>query len=108
MMIFFTFIAVVQTTSVSALEIDKTTGLIAAPGIELVKAHCIACHSPRLITQNKADRQGWLSLIRWMQNSQGLWPLGDNEPIILDYLSANYGPQKMGRRNSLPSHLMPP
>ena len=56
-------------------EIDKETGLIIAPGFEEVKKTCTVCHSPMLITQNKADRDGWLEMIRWMQDKQGLWQL---------------------------------
>lgn len=91
-----------------ASDNDPATGLINRPGMELVRAHCTARHSARLIIQNKADRLGWLSTIRWMQESQGLWPLGQVEATILDYLSANYGPKKVGRRKRLSSDLLPP
>jgi hypothetical protein len=47
-------------------------------------------------------------ILRWMQESQGLWPLDQVEATILDYLSANYGPQKVGRRKQLSSDLLPP
>ena len=78
-----------------------------APGFELVSSQCTVCHSARLITQNRADRQGWLAMIRWMQDTQGLWPLGENEAPIVDYLAANYGPAATGRRRPLPPHLLP-
>ena len=73
-------------------EPDPDTGLVIARGYEQVTAQCTVCHSARLITQNRADRQGWLRMIRWMQQTQGLWPLGDAEAEILDYLADNYGP----------------
>lgn len=83
-------------------EIDKETGLIIAPGFEQVKKTCTVCHSPMLITQNKADRDGWLEMIRWMQDKQGLWELEPPiENAILDYLAANYGPTKASRRPPL-------
>ena len=91
-----------------ASDNDPATGLIKRPGMELVRTHCTACHSARLIIQNKAERLGWLSTIRWMQESQGLWSLGQVEATILDYLSANYGPQTVGRRKRLSSDLLPP
>ena len=31
-------------------------------------------------------------MIRWMQETQGLWPLGEDEDRVLNYLAANYGP----------------
>jgi hypothetical protein len=37
-------------------------------------------------------------MIRWMQETQGLWQLGEAEPQILDYLAANYAPQENSRR----------
>jgi hypothetical protein len=83
-------------------ETDKETGLIIAPGFEEVKQTCTVCHSPMLITQNKADRDGWLEMIRWMQDKQGLWQLEPAlENTILDYLAANYGPTAVSRRPPL-------
>lgn len=83
-------------------EIDKETGLIIAPGFETVKSTCTVCHSPMLITQNKAERDGWLEMIRWMQKYQGLRQLEPElEKTILDYLSTNYAPAKTSRRPPL-------
>lgn len=83
-------------------EIDKETGFIIAPGFEEVKKTCTVCHSPMLVTQNKADREGWLEMIRWMQEKQGLWKLEPElEKAILDYLAANYGPTAVYRRPPL-------
>ncbi|MEE4660826.1 MAG: hypothetical protein V2J89_10170 [Halieaceae bacterium] len=80
---------------------DPASGLEIAPGMEQVKAQCGACHSTRLVTQNRADREGWEKLIRWMQDTQNLWPLGEAEPVILDYLATYYGPRPAGRRAPL-------
>lgn len=83
-------------------EIDKETGLIIAPGFEQVKETCSVCHSTMLVTQNKADREGWLEMIRWMQEKQGLRTLEPElENTILDYLAANYGPVATSRRAPL-------
>lgn len=73
-----------------SVKIDKATGLIVDKGLDLVTAHCTGCHSSKLITQFHTDRAGWLEKIRWMQQKQKLWPLGDAEPVILDYLAKNY------------------
>lgn len=78
---------------------DVETGLLAGEGLELVKANCTACHSSALILQNRFTREGWHEKIVWMQETQGLWNLGNNESIILDYLAANYAPEApKGRR----------
>ncbi len=82
-------------------ETDPQTGLVIADGYPQVKTQCTICHSGRLVAQNRADRDGWLQMIRWMQQTQGLWPLGEAEDEILDYLATNYGPLPAGRRAPL-------
>lgn len=81
--------------------IDTLTGLVAAGDYLLVKGNCLACHSAKLITQNRADREGWLGMIHWMQEKQNLPDLGPNEGPILDYLSTYYAPEESGRRPPL-------
>lgn len=88
-------------------KLDKETGLIIDKGFTIVKANCTACHSAALVTQNRMSRETWLETIRWMQKTQGLWPLSKNEPIILDYLTKHYNLSDTGRRKSIPVHLMP-
>ena len=74
----------------STVRYDKVTGLIVDKGLDVVTANCTGCHSSKLITQFHADRAGWLEKIRWMQQKQKLWALGEAEPVILDYLAKNY------------------
>lgn len=89
--------------------VDPATGLVEADHWRLVAAHCGSCHSTRLVTQNRGSRATWKSLIRWMQDSQGLWQLeAETEERILDYLETYYGPLESGRRRPLPPRLMPP
>ncbi|CAN5226879.1 hypothetical protein BH23BAC1_BH23BAC1_38390 [soil metagenome] len=93
----------ILTNSKSFDPLEKTdTALLAeGKGMEIVKANCTPCHSARLIVQNRATREGWLSMIRWMQQTQNLWDLGANEEIILDYLSTHYPPEEKSRRENL-------
>ena len=88
-------------------EKDKATGLIMGKNWEYVQLQCTTCHSAAIITQSRMSRETWKDTIRWMQKTQGLWPLGESEALILDYLSTYYKPQISGRRKNLPSHLMP-
>ena len=91
-----------------AAEFDVASGLIKAPGWEIVRANCGGCHSHALVIQQRADRQTWLDMIRWMQASQNLWQFPpDTEAQILDYLAANYPPQPNRRRAPIPPSLMP-
>lgn len=81
--------------------IHQPTGLVFADGFDLVRATCTACHSAKLVTQNRATRAGWAQMIDWMQATQGLWDLKENEPIILDYLAKHYAPEEVGRRANI-------
>ncbi len=73
--------------------------LAADPDLALVTAHCTACHSANLVTQNRMNRQGWKKTIKWMQKDHGLWDLGEAEPRVLDYLVRHYNiPTQLGSR----------
>ena len=81
--------------------IHLSTGLIDDVGLQDVIGNCTSCHSSKLIIQNRASREGWKSMIRWMQETQNLHDLGEKEETILDYLAKNYQPEKIGRRRNL-------
>jgi hypothetical protein len=84
-------------------------GLVKAPGWQTVAAHCSVCHSLRLVTAQRADREGWEGILRWMQATQNLWSFDpDTEKEILDYLALNYAPSGPQRRRPLPAELLPP
>ncbi|MDX1403967.1 MAG: hypothetical protein R3192_05495 [Woeseiaceae bacterium] len=91
-----------------AAEIDEASGLVKNPGWETVRIHCGGCHSHALVTSQRADRQTWLDIIRWMQATQNLWQFDpDTETQILDYLAVNYPPQEKRRRAPIPPSLLP-
>ena len=91
------------------VELDSFTGLRKARDWELVRNNCIACHSPRLITQQRGSEAQWLEMIRWMQKKQNLWQFDpDTEARIVAYLAENYPPQQDRRRAAIPPGLMPP
>ena len=82
-------------------NIHPDTGFINAPGMQETIIHCTGCHSAQLVTQSHMTREGWLATIRWMQETQNLWDLGENETIILDYLATHYAPKEKGRRENI-------
>lgn len=92
----------------SALEL-----LPKGEGHDIVAASCTACHSARLVAQNRLTRSEWDATLTWMQEKQGLWPLGANRKIILDYLEKHFSPQEqdsmdglgMRRVNPLPEDI---
>ncbi|WP_430968485.1 monoheme cytochrome C [Spongiimicrobium sp. 2-473A-2-J] len=81
--------------------IHLSTGFVEGKGLVQVIQNCTNCHSAALVTQNRMTREGWVSTIRWMQETQNLWDLGDNEEIIVSYLASYYAPEEKGRRENL-------
>ena len=77
------------------------SGLIVGDGYKLVLNNCGGCHSHKLVTQNQADAIGWTETIHWMQKTQNLWDLGENEAPIVAYLAKYYGAKKKSRRENL-------
>ncbi len=93
----------------AAAEVDPATGLEMSGDWMLVRAHCLACHSSKLITQQRGDAAQWLAMIRWMQKKQNLWQFDpDTEARIVAYLAETYPPRQASRRARLPVELMPP
>lgn len=90
-------------------EVDAFSGFPKTGDWELVRANCIACHSAKLITQQRGTAEQWLSMIRWMQAKQNLWQFEpDVEQRIVAWLAENYPPAEDRRRAAIPPDLMPP
>ncbi|WP_257212866.1 monoheme cytochrome C [Maribacter sp. 4U21] len=81
--------------------IHVRTGLKASDGYMTVVNNCTNCHSAKLVIQNRMNEDRWRATIKWMQKTQNLWELGENEQIIIDYLVLNYPPELKGRRSNL-------
>ncbi|WP_027076705.1 hypothetical protein [Maribacter antarcticus] len=81
--------------------IHVRTGFIDAPGLMETVNNCTNCHSSKLVTQNRMNKERWVATIRWMQETQNLWDLGKNEDVIVNYLVTNYPPLETGRRENL-------
>lgn len=98
-----------ETVVATEPEIDPVTGFKMTGDWELVRGNCTACHSARLITQQRGSPQQWLTMIRWMQKKQNLWQFDPGtENRIIAYLSENYPPEAARRRAAIPPDLMPP
>ena len=84
------------------VSVEESQSIFAAGEHQLlVIANCTGCHSGKLVTQNRATREGWRNMIRWMQETQNLRDLGTDEEKILDYLAKHYAPAEQGRRQNL-------
>ncbi len=102
-------LAASSSTSAADVEIDPFTGFRMTGDWELVRNNCIACHSAKLVTQQRGTAEQWLAMIRWMQEKQNLWQFDpDTERRIIAYLAENYPPEADRRRARLAPDLMPP
>ena len=101
----------IQPATTSAVENDDEvefkdgihlrTGLIEAQGVMTVIGNCTSCHSSKIILQNRMSAESWNTTIKWMQETQNLWDLGENQEIIVNYLVTNYPIEDKGRRENL-------
>ena len=97
-----------QEPEVNEADFDKIengihirTGFVEGDGLMTVVNNCTNCHSAKLVTQNRMTAAGWRATIKWMQETQNLWDLGQNEEIIVAYLAKFYAPEEKGRRQNL-------
>ncbi len=93
------------------VPLDPTTGMKIAPDWELVRNHCVICHSSQTFLRQRATEANWTSVLEWMQKHGGLWKLdAEVEKKIIKYLAINYGPGSADnyRRAQISATLMPP
>lgn len=98
-----------ETVVAAEPQLDPATGFKMTGDWEIVRANCVACHSAKLVTQQRGTPQQWLTMIRWMQAKQNLWQFDPvTEEKIITYLAENYPPSDAQRRAALAPDLMPP
>nr|WP_320127005.1 cytochrome C [uncultured Shewanella sp.] len=99
-------------TFAAEYPVDPQSGLIMAPGWELVNYQCNACHTSMIVTQNRGGKAFWQETLQWMVDTQGLWDLSDTWEPTLSYLSTYYGQAEMDmtifRRLPIESSQLPP
>jgi hypothetical protein len=92
------------------VPLDPVTGMKMAPDWEIVRNHCVICHSPQTFLRQRATESNWTSVLEWMQAKGGLWKLDPAvQKTIVKYLTSNYGPgdSQNYRRAPIPATLMP-
>ncbi len=64
-------------------------------GKEEVKAYCSACHSLRLVLQQRLKRSDWDEVLVCMAKKQGMSEMPpDDRALVLDYLAKHLSPDK--------------
>jgi len=73
-------------------EEDEFQGLPPGVGQEEVFYACSACHSLKIVQQQRLTKKVWDETLDWMVEEQGMGGLEEEERvIILNYLFANFG-----------------
>lgn len=95
------FFAAIAVATASAGELKITlppeTGMLKpGPGIELVQANCMMCHSVEYITtQPPLPRAFWEASVKKMREKYGAPATDDVVPKLVEYLAATYAaPEK--------------
>ena len=71
----------------------RADGLPPGTGRDLVISTCSACHSIRLVAQQRLSREVWDETLDWMVSEQGMPRLGTRDrQLILRYLSTHLNP----------------
>jgi mono/diheme cytochrome c family protein len=76
-----------------ALAGEAQVKLKEAPGVEKVRANCVACHSLDYIPLNSPflDQKGWEATVTKMTKAYGAPIKPEDAPVIAEYLARNYG-----------------
>ena len=91
--------AMVTSESFSQTEERDDFGLPQGKGRETVYAYCGACHSLRLVAQQRLPRYRWEELLVLMNEKHGMpkMPPADKK-IVTDYLAEFLGPPPKRQR----------
>ncbi len=69
--------------------------LPAGPDRDAVYFNCSACHSIRMVTQQRLNRERWDELMDWMVEESGMHPLQPwARKRIVNYLAAHFGEEE--------------
>ena len=71
---------------------DDYWGLPRNEGYDLVAGYCAACHSLRIVMQQRASAERWDALLDWMVEKQGMAePPAEDRAALVRYLSEAFG-----------------
>jgi hypothetical protein len=89
-------VAFVRAAEVSIVLPPETGTYKKAPGIELMQANCLMCHSSEYVaSQPPMPRKFWEASVKKMKEKFGAPTPDAQVAALVDYLTANYGvPEK--------------
>ena len=65
----------------------------AGDGKTILEANCTGCHDTDLVTSQKNTKEGWQDIVNSMV-SKGATISAQEMPVLIDYLTQNYGPKE--------------
>jgi mono/diheme cytochrome c family protein len=82
-----------QVRSIELPEDNAMAELKPGPGVEVVRTHCVACHSTDyIVRQPHSDGKRWETEVKKMISAYGA-PIDEADAkVIVEYLAAVYGP----------------
>ncbi len=86
-------VGVTAAATAFAAVMQEKVKLKEAPGVDKVRANCVACHSLDYIPLNSPflDRKGWEAVVTKMVKAFGAPIKPEDQGPIADYLAQNYG-----------------
>ncbi len=73
------------------------------PNRELVAHFCSACHSGKIVANQRMSRERWDEALSWMTERHGMPPLeGEYREMFLDYLAQAFGERTAEQHRRLP------
>ncbi|MBW7850830.1 MAG: hypothetical protein H3C38_10065 [Rhodospirillales bacterium] len=76
---------------------EQSAALPPGEGRDEVEGICSACHSIRMVTQQRLSRDRWDELLDWMVAEQGMPELdAETREKVLDYLADHLSPKTSG------------
>jgi cytochrome c5 len=87
---------------ITIMPSENPAQLIQAPGVELVQANCLACHTAQpILTHNGFSADVWASEVQRMRETYGAQISDEDAAAIVRYLQENYSGEPISAENML-------
>jgi hypothetical protein len=102
-------VAALTLASATAQEVEEEPSVFPdGPHRDEVFYMCTACHSSRLVRNQRMSRERWDATLSWMSERHGMPELeGEERARFLDYLTASFGPSAEAAQGRAPFLVQP-